>query len=93
MRRHAFDLAGRTDLDELMALFRRAAVVICNDSGASHLADSLGVPSVVVFSASDPRRWAPLDQELHRAVRSGPGDTEMVLEHAASLMHRRRAVA
>jgi ADP-heptose:LPS heptosyltransferase len=68
MRQEAVDLAGRTDLGALAALMQGAALVVCNDTGVSHLAAALKTPSVVIFAASDPERWAPLDGRLHRAV-------------------------
>lgn len=45
----ALNLTGRTSLKELMALLSRAAVLLCNDSGAMHLGAALGVPTVAVF--------------------------------------------
>jgi ADP-heptose:LPS heptosyltransferase len=62
------DLTGRTDVGMLGALFSAAALVVCNDTGASHLAAAVGAPSVVVFAASERSRWAPLDTAKHRAV-------------------------
>lgn len=64
----AIDLTGRTSLGALAMLVSRAALVVANDTGVSHLADALAVPSIIVFSASDPRRWAPLDTTRHRVV-------------------------
>jgi len=72
MRTEAINLAGKTNLGTLAALFSGAHAVVCNDTGPSQLADALGVPTVVVFPAArgaapaDPRRWAPLDRRLHR---------------------------
>ena len=68
MREPALDLTGRTTLGVLGALIARARLLVCNDTGVSHLAAALGTPSVVVACGSDPRRWAPLNRELHRVL-------------------------
>ncbi len=72
MGARAVDLAGRTSLGALAVLLSRARLLVTNDTGVSHLADALGVPSVVVFVASDPDRWAPLNHAQHRAVARPP---------------------
>lgn len=68
METEPIDLTGRTSLGAMAVLVSGAALVVGNDTGVSHLADALAVPSIVVFSASDPRRWAPLDTTRHRVV-------------------------
>jgi ADP-heptose:LPS heptosyltransferase len=68
MRHRAVDAAGPMGLGALAALLHGARFVVCNDTGVSHLAAALRVPSVVVFLAADPDRWAPLDETLHRAL-------------------------
>jgi len=44
-----FNLAGRTDLGELMAVIRRMSLFITNDSGPMHIAAAYGVPTAAVF--------------------------------------------
>ncbi|NJN17412.1 MAG: glycosyltransferase family 9 protein [Oscillochloris sp.] len=43
-------------------------LLITNDTGASHLAAALGVPSVVIFGPTRPHVFAPLNRALHRVV-------------------------
>jgi ADP-heptose:LPS heptosyltransferase len=64
----AIDLSGQTSLGSLAAVIQGARLVVTNDTAASHLADALHTPSVVVFLASDPQRWAPLNRDLHRVL-------------------------
>jgi ADP-heptose:LPS heptosyltransferase len=66
MRSATLDLAGRTTLGTLAALLEGARLLVSGDTGVSHLAAALRVPSVVVFTSSDRARWAPLDRALHR---------------------------
>ncbi len=68
MHRPVVDAAGPMSLGALAALMRDARFVVSNDTGVSHLAAALRVPSVVVFLAADPDRWAPPDESLHRAI-------------------------
>jgi len=56
----AHNLAGRTGLGELFALLEGARLVVANDSGAPHVAASLGVPVVVIFGSTSPTWTAPL---------------------------------
>jgi ADP-heptose:LPS heptosyltransferase len=69
MRAPALDLAGRTSLGSLGALLHDARLLLCNDTGLSHLAAALRVPSVVVFhQLSECEGWPPLDRVRHRVV-------------------------
>jgi ADP-heptose:LPS heptosyltransferase len=68
MAHEALNVAGETQLGPAAALLERAALLVTNDTGISHLAAALGTPSVIVFLASDVDRWAPLDRRRHRPV-------------------------
>jgi lipopolysaccharide heptosyltransferase II len=62
------DLAGRTQLGTLAALVAQAEVVICNDTGISHVAAAMCTPSVVVCCGADAGRWQPLDTDRHQVL-------------------------
>ena len=51
-------VAPETDLDQLAFIFRRAAVVVTNDTGPLHLAVACGAPTVGVFLDDAGLRWA-----------------------------------
>jgi len=54
------------DLLSMSRFIRQAHLFIGHDSGLSHLAAGLGVPSLIFFGPTDPSRWAP--QGEHVAV-------------------------
>ena len=63
---------------QMVALVRRAAVVIAGDTGPLHLAAALGRPVVALFGPTDPSR-------------NGPWDTRAaVLRHASSRRNHKR---
>lgn len=72
MQNPAIDLvahAGQTSIGEMAALIQNAAGLLSNDTGVSHIAAALQIPSVIIFSPySDPDRWKPLNDKLHTVV-------------------------
>jgi ADP-heptose:LPS heptosyltransferase len=55
----AVSLAGRLDLAQLLALLRRARLVLTGDSGPMHAADALGTKVVALFGPTWPERAGP----------------------------------
>ncbi len=68
MRHPAVDLAGKTSLWSLGALLERARLLVCNDTGVSHIAAALRTASVVVSCGAEVSRWAPLDAQRHTVL-------------------------
>lgn len=80
-------LAEKTTLGALAALVARSRIVVCNDTGVSHIAAALRTPSVVVFGKSDREGWPPADRQLHRFVTRFAGVTsDDVIREARSLL-------
>ena len=55
----AVSLAGQLDLGPLLALLRRARLVLTGDSGPMHAADALGTKVVALFGPTWPERAGP----------------------------------
>jgi ADP-heptose:LPS heptosyltransferase len=72
MASSALHLGGATSLGGLAALVEHARLVVCNDTGISHVAAAMRTPSTVIASGSDAHRWAPLDHERHRVIADYP---------------------
>jgi lipopolysaccharide heptosyltransferase II len=69
MHTSAVNLAGKTSLGGLGALISKLDLFISNDTGPSHLAHALNLPSITIFGPADYQRWVPLEQEIHAVVR------------------------
>ena len=87
MQSPSINLAGHTNLGAMAALLQDACLLICNDTGVSHMAAALHLKSVVIFTKSDPQRWAPLNRDRHRAVYSATNvSPETVIAQAKELI-------
>lgn len=53
------DLAGKTNIPQLIALLKNAKLVVSNDTGPGHIAAALNVPVILIFGRSNPARVAP----------------------------------
>ena len=67
----AADLGGRLDLPALADLVRSARLVLCADTGVSHLATAWGTPSVTLFGPTRPRLWGPPADGPHAVLWHG----------------------
>lgn len=54
----ALNIVGQ-DKDTWPSTIAAASLVVSVDSGAGHLADALGIPTIVLFKSTDPDEWAP----------------------------------
>lgn len=57
------NLAGKTDLAELMLILKKAKACIANDSGIMHLSAALGGKGVAIFGSTDPSLTFPLSHK------------------------------
>ena len=69
MATRPINLAGKTSLGGLAAIIDTLDLFISNDTGPAHIANALGTPGITIFGPADYRRWAPLNQSLHRVAR------------------------
>lgn len=87
MQGEAINAAAPISIGAMAALMRGARFLVCNDTGVSHIAAGLRLPSVVVFTSTDMCRWAPLDCALHRCIEDPDGSqVEAVLAQARALL-------
>lgn len=54
------DRAGRTDLPTFVRELGRCRLLVSNDTGGMHLANSLGVPVIALFGPTNPLRTRPV---------------------------------
>ena len=77
------NLAGKLRLGHLTALLERSAVYIGPDTVATHMAASVGTPTVALFGPTDPTRWGPwprdYDSELSPYQQTGSQQVGNVL--------------
>lgn len=57
------NLAGKTSVRDLIAVFEQTDLAIGSDSGPMHIAAAVGIPVVSVWGATDPRRSGPYGNE------------------------------
>jgi len=68
-------IALAMDLSQLMAVLRRAKLVVAADTGPLHLASALGVPVVGLYGPTDPARNGPYGKPSIVVRKAEPGET------------------
>ena len=61
MKSPAINLIGKDTLPQLVALLQRADLVLCPDSGPSHLANAMATPVIALHASTWSRRSGPYD--------------------------------
>ncbi|MGV8073363.1 MAG: glycosyltransferase family 9 protein [Syntrophobacteraceae bacterium] len=64
-------------LTRLAAFLRDSCAYIGNDSGVTHLAAAVGIPTIAVFGPTSPEVWAPLGPHVH-LIRSSWKEAEIL---------------
>ena len=71
--KNVIDISGKTNINQLLEVFRRANLVISPDSGSAHLAWGASKPAVfVICCATPPYIYKPIG-EKHKAFPQGEG--------------------
>jgi heptosyltransferase-2 len=65
------NIAGKTSLVQLAALFSNASVMLSSDSGPAHLASATGLPVLVLFGAGDENETGPYYNAPSQIIRLG----------------------
>ena len=87
MQARAINAATPLSIGAMAALMKNARLLVCNDTGVSHIAAGLHLKSVVIFSRADIARWAPLDRDKHRCIWDPDAQrSAAVLQHARALL-------
>lgn len=86
---------GHIDIGELALIMKNSALLISNDTGVSHVAAALDIPSIIIFSVySKVERWAPLDTFLHRVIPADKAqDVRCVIRNVTELLSRSAATS
>jgi len=62
------NLAGKTSIGLMAAIMSRSDIIVTNDSGPMHIADSVNKPVISLFTAGLPKIWKPINHPLSEVV-------------------------
>lgn len=83
-----YALAGQLPLKDLAAVISRCHLLVSNDSGPMHFGPALGVPTLGLFSLSDPLHYRPLGarSRVVRKVPVGEIEVDEVFENVVEML-------
>ena len=64
------NLSGKTDLVSLCSVLSKSKCLVCNDSGAMHIANSIGVPVYAVFGVTNSEVTGPVFSHFKKIYNS-----------------------
>ena len=65
------NLAGKTNLPQLVDVFTQSEAVLTTDSGPAHVANALGAHTIVLFGAGNENNTAPYNKDKRTVIRLG----------------------
>ena len=77
--------AGKTNLPQLIDLLASCAVVLTTDSGPAHVANALGVHTIVLFGAGNEYNTAPYNKTNRTIIRLGQLPCEPCISNTCKL--------
>jgi heptosyltransferase-2 len=74
MPSRVINAAGKTHLNELMALIGSCSVFLTNDSGPMHIASALNIPLLALFGSTNENKTGPYNggSVIHKHVKCSP---------------------
>lgn len=81
------NLAGRTDMQTLIGILDRSAVLIGNDTGPAHVSAALGKPTITIFGPTNEFETAPLGPRA-TIVRAENIECERCMFRSCPIDHR-----
>jgi len=77
--------AGKTSLSEMVTLLNSCSVMLTTDSGPAHIANALGVYTIVLFGAGNENNTAPYNPRNRKILRLGQLPCEPCVNNTCKL--------
>ena len=79
------NMAGKTNLKEMVELLNSSRVMLTTDSGPAHVANALGVHTIVLFGAGNENNTAPYNKINRQIIRLGQLPCEPCINNTCKL--------